>query len=180
MVGIFATEMSDAQVNAAMNEMQNNPEMAAGVYGMLAGMGFIFAIVGFIWYVLQVIAYWKIFAKAGEPGWKSIIPFYNTYTQFKITWKTSIFWLQLCLTALCGGLNAVASKSDSFILGLILAVVAIAIIVISILQDFKLSVSYGHGIGFTLGLIFFDPIFKLILGFGDSEYIGPEGIPSNR
>jgi len=36
--------------------------------------------------VLAIIALWKIFEKAGEPGWAAIIPFYNLYVLFKITW----------------------------------------------------------------------------------------------
>ena len=45
------------------------------------------------WYILQVVAYWQIFEKAGEPGWKAIIPCYNTYTQYKFTWNANIYWL---------------------------------------------------------------------------------------
>ena len=37
----------------------------------------IVSVAGIVWYVLQVVAYWKIFTKAGQPGWKSIIPVYN-------------------------------------------------------------------------------------------------------
>lgn len=46
---------------------------------LLASLGTIFILV-IGWYILQVVAYWKIFEKAGEPGWKAIVPFYNTYT----------------------------------------------------------------------------------------------------
>lgn len=42
------------------------------------------------------------------------------------------------------------------------------------IQMHKLSVSFGHGVGFTLGLIFLNPIFTLILAFGSSEYIGAQ------
>ncbi len=43
---------------------------------LLASLGTIFILV-IGWYILQVVAYWKIFEKAGEPGWKAIVPFYN-------------------------------------------------------------------------------------------------------
>ena len=56
---------------------------------LLAGLGTVFILV-IGWYILQAVAYWKIFEKAGEPGWKAIIPFYNTYTQYKFTWNTTI------------------------------------------------------------------------------------------
>ena len=42
-------------------------------------------------YVITVIAYWQIFKKAGEKGWKSLIPLYNSYIMYKISWKTSMF-----------------------------------------------------------------------------------------
>lgn len=44
-----------------------------------------YALFAFIFYILQVIAYWKIFTKAGEEGWKSIIPIYNGYVQYRLT-----------------------------------------------------------------------------------------------
>ena len=46
---------------------------------------------------LAIIAYWRIFVKAGEEGWKAIIPFYNAYTAMKLFWKTSIFWIGIGL-----------------------------------------------------------------------------------
>ena len=50
-----------------------------GLAGMIAGFA--------VWYILQVIAYWKIFEKAGKPGWHSIIPVLNTYDQYDISWN---------------------------------------------------------------------------------------------
>lgn len=94
-----------------------------------------YALFAFIFYILQVIAYWKIFTKAGEEGWKSIIPIYNGYVQYRLTWDVQYFWVAL----------------------------------------YKLACAYGHGIGFTIGLFFLNPLFMLILGFGDSEYMGPQG-----
>lgn len=48
--------------------------------------------------VLHYVATWRLFKKAGEQGWKSLIPFYNQYTLFKLTWKKSIFWIYLILS----------------------------------------------------------------------------------
>ena len=50
-----------------------------------------YALFAFIFYILQVIAYWKIFTKAGEEGWKSIIPIYNGYVQYRLTWDVQYF-----------------------------------------------------------------------------------------
>lgn len=47
--------------------------------------------------ILVIVAMWKIFKKAGEPGWKAIIPIYNNYILFKIVWDTKFFWISLGL-----------------------------------------------------------------------------------
>ena len=64
------------------------------------GMGLVLIVFALAWYILQVVAYWKIFTKAGEAGWKSIIPVYNTYTPYKMTWSASMFWIWLLCTCL--------------------------------------------------------------------------------
>ena len=56
----------------------------------LVGIGFSTILIVIIWYVLVVVASWHIFTKAGEPGWKSIIPIYNEYILYKISWKTQV------------------------------------------------------------------------------------------
>ncbi len=43
--------------------------------------------------VVQIVAYWKIFEKAGEPGWKAIIPVYSDYILYKIAWGVKPFWI---------------------------------------------------------------------------------------
>ncbi len=119
--------------------------------------------------ILQVVANWKIFEKAGEQGWKSLIPVYAEYILYKIAWDTKPFWILMGL----GILNMllcwipVAGVILSFIFG-ILAVI------IEVLCYVKLSKAFGHGGGFALGLILLSPIFFMILGFEDSEYIGPQ------
>ena len=40
---------------------------------------------------LTILANWLMFMKAGEAGWKSIIPVYNTYTAYKIAWTPNMF-----------------------------------------------------------------------------------------
>ena len=47
--------------------------------------------------ILQIIANWNIFTKAGEAGWKSLIPIYGDYVSYKIAWQTSYFWLSFIL-----------------------------------------------------------------------------------
>lgn len=101
--------------------------------------------------ILSIIAYWFIFEKAGEDGWKSLIPFYNTYILFKISWGNGwLFFLEL---------------------------IPIANIVILIIMLVKLSHAFGYGGGFATGLVFLPNIFLLILAFDASRYVGPNGVP---
>lgn len=111
--------------------------------GILVATG----IVGAILAVLGIIATWKIFKKADEPGWASIVPFYNSYVLFKITWGSG--WKFL------------------------LMLIPIVNVVIAVMTAFKLARSFGKGTGFGFGLLFLSFIFMLILGFGDAEYQGP-------
>ncbi|MCK5775942.1 MAG: signal peptidase I [Bacteroidales bacterium] len=108
-----------------------------------------FSIVFFI-AVLTIVAKWKVYEKAGQPGWASLIPFYNIYIILKIVGKPG-WWLLVII----------------FFppVGIFLAIWMINL----------LSKSFGRGIICTLGLIFLSPIFYLLLGFGDAKYIGPAG-----
>ena len=101
-----------------------------------------------IFWILLIIANWMIFTKAGEPGWKSIIPLYNMYIQYKIAWENG--WLFL------------------------LNIIPIVNIVISIVFEVKLAKAFGKSGTFAVGLIFLPNIFQLILGFGSARYIGPQ------
>lgn len=135
---------------------------------LLASLGSILIlIIG--WYILQVVAYWQIFEKAGEPGWKAIIPCYNTYTQYKFTWNANIYWFVLFGTVIGGML-----KSIDGIFSVLGSAILLAVTIINIVALNKLARAFGHGTGFTIGPFFLNPIFKLILGFGSDKYIGPQ------
>ncbi len=142
-----------------------------------------YVVVGFVvcivLYILQVIANWRIFTKAGEAGWKSIIPLVNSYTSFKIAWKTVYFWLSLLgviattvgyslLPAVDGSTAGSPAAMPLICCGLIVAGV------LNIVFCVKLSKAFGHGVGFALGLIFLNPVFLLILGLGGSQYVGAD------
>ncbi len=117
-----------------------------------------------------MIAQWRLFVKAGEPGWKCLIPIYNYYTQYKITWDGRMYFVLLILI----GISSALSNATG-VLAAVAGVVGIAMLIINVIENHKLSISYGHGIGFTVGLLLLHPIFMLILGFGGSQYIGPNG-----
>lgn len=112
--------------------------------------------------IAMIVAMWRIFTKAGEAGWKSLIPIYNFFVLYKIAWKQSALWLTFLVTVL----SMVCARS--FLLFLIFLIVAY---VLAIKFLHRLSKAFGKGILFTLGLIFFYPIFIMILGFGSAQYV---------
>lgn len=137
---------------------------------VLGGMYLIFA---FVWWILQIIANWIIFTKAGEAGWKSLIPIYGDYVSYKIAWQTSYFWLNFILGILLSYVSN-ANLNESMFLSLIVILLKIALTVINIMYCVKLARAFGRGIGFAIGLILLQPIFLLILGFGSDQYYGAD------
>ena len=123
-----------------------------------------------VWYILYVVAAWKIFTKAGEAGWKSIIPFYNTFIQYKISWNTRMFWV----TVLGLFIGKLAIDADNVFIVMLGSVIGMIALITNLIDTYKLSKAFGHGILFMLGLIFINPLFTLILGFGSSKYQGPQ------
>ena len=145
-----------------------------GIGGLLL-LGGIYLVFAFIWWLLQIIANWNIFTKAGEAGWKSIIPVYSDYISYKIAWQPSYFWLVFVLGIITSVANGMADPNgtNTTIL-LIVSLIRIILAIISILYCIKLLRAFGHGIGFAIGLIFLQPIFMLILGFGNDPYYGAD------
>lgn len=127
----------------AFNAAMNDPQMSEQV-GLLQniGMGFIALIVGLM--VFMYVCYWKIFVKAGHPGWASLVPFYNIYIWFKIVNKP-LWWI-------------------------LLLIIPIVNIIFAIKMVHALSTSFGKGVGFTIGLLFLPYVFMAILAFGDAKY----------
>ena len=96
--------------------------------------------------VLVVVAMWKVYEKAGKPGWAAIIPIYNIWVLLEIAGKPG-WWLIL------------------FFIPLVNLIIAIITLV-------ALAAKFGKGVGFAIGLIFLPFIFYPILGFGDAQYSG--------
>ncbi len=138
-------------------------------------MGLIYLVICVAWLVLQIVAWWKIFTKAGQPGWKCLIPVYNQYTQFKITWDPLYFWVMIALVigfVVLMPLGIFIGGIMGVLIGLLAVVAYVAAFVIGITATHRLSQAFGHGVGFTLGLLFLQPIFTLILGLGGDQYRG--------
>jgi hypothetical protein len=104
-------------------------------------------IVGLLIALLVIVAMWKVFTKAGQPGWASIIPIYNLYIWCKIVGRPW-WWILLMLIPFV-----------NFIIMIILCI--------------DLAKSFGKGAGFGLGIAFLGIIFLPILGFGSAQYQGP-------
>jgi ABC-type sulfate transport system permease subunit len=117
---------------------------SAGAIGIIFGIILVpFLIVSLI----SLIGMWKVYAKAGKPGWAVIIPIYSAIVLLEIVGKP-IWWIFLLLVP-C--------------LNIIFAVWIINL----------LSKSYGQGEGFTVGLLLLPFVFFPVLGFGNYQYLGP-------
>ena len=146
---------------------------SSSAIAILGGFFLVFSIVFLLLYVLLIIAMWKIFSKAGESGWKSLIPIYNVYIYFKIAGMKKYFWILVCSSIIVAIIQSILGK-EAAVSEIASSIFGIISCVFSIMHCFKLSKSFGKGIGYTLGLIFLPTIFTLILGFGSAEYIGSE------
>ena len=149
---------------------------------VLLGILATFGILMFIWWILQIIANWRVFTKAGESGWKSIIPVYSDYITFKISWTKgkTVFWIWLVGNILMSYGYAAQETAETAgtavgsVTGALFLIGTIAALVTTVMLALKKSQAFGHGVGFALGLLFLSPIFTMILGFGASGYLGPQ------
>ena len=127
-------------------------DSAAGILGVIAGLGTFAWVLSMAVTVLMIVSMWKVFTKAGKPGWAAIIPVYNTVVLFQISGLNP--WLIL--------------------LSIVPFVNFIAVPVLMILANVKLAKAFGKGGGFAVGLILLNAIFMPILAFSDAEYEGIE------
>lgn len=124
---------------------QNTPELDAAAGAAMAGLA-VFFIIYLAIIVLIVASMWKIFTKAGKPGWAAIVPIYNVIVILEIVGKP-IWWI-------------------------ILILIPFVNIIISFILANELAKAFGRGVGTTLGLIFLPFIFYPVLGFGSAQYQG--------
>lgn len=128
----------------------------SAAFGALGAFFGVIMIISIAVAILQIVAMWKLFTKAGEKGWKSIIPIYNLVIMYKISGVSP--WLLLI-----------------FLASFIPFIGTIAVIILNIYQTYQFSKSFGKDAGYTVGLIFLPVIFYMILAFGSAEYVGPGG-----
>lgn len=131
-------------------------------------------IIALIWIIIQIIATWRIFEKAGEGGWKSIIPFYNEYTLFRITFKQKyVAWIFLIGSLASTVLTVMMwGNKDPGMMKTVKDILVMVLGVMLLVRCFMLSKAFGHGFWFGLGIVFMERIYRMILGFSHDEYVG--------
>lgn len=99
-------------------------------------------LVGVVLLALLMVAVWRVFAKAGQPGWASLVPVYNLLVLLRIAGRPG-WWILLCFIPL---------------INLVVGVIALV----------GVARRFGKGTGFGIGLVFLPLVFYPILGFGSS------------
>ena len=112
--------------------------------GAAAAVGGVFMLVWLAIAVLVIAGLWKVFTKAGEPGWAAIVPLYNAIVLLKIAGKPA-WWI-------------------------ILFLIPFVNLIIAIMVGIALAQNFGKGTGYGLGLALLSPIFYPMLGFSDAQY----------
>jgi hypothetical protein len=166
---LLTAEEVSTELAEALKDVTKEQAFTGGtVLGMALGMAVTFGIIIFI---LQVIADWKIFTKAGVAGWKSLIPFLCDYEEYKLCWKGSLGLVAaICLAFINYVTTRVKSPNNGMVI--LMGVLGIVALVLSFLHSQRLSRAFGKGAGFGVGLFLLGPIFRLILGFGSARYVG--------
>lgn len=107
-------------------------------------MGAIVSLVYLVMIVAAIAGMWKVFEKAGQPGWAAIVPIYNLFVLLQIVNKPT-WWIVLLLLPLIN-------------------------IVILIIVTIALAEKFGKGGGFAVGMVFLPFVFYPMLGFGDERF----------
>lgn len=138
------------------------------------GTGFIIFFLAIM--IFLVIVQWKIFTKAGQPGWACLVPIYGAIVYFKIIGRSAAWLFVYIILGVLYGIGIFMAVQGSAAVGGVLAFIGIiTLIVISIIDTHRLSKSFGQGGGFTAGLILLSIVFYPMLAFGNYQYIGPNG-----
>jgi hypothetical protein len=114
------------------------------------GFGIVGGLIYLAIFIVLIAGYWKVFEKAGEPGWAAIVPIYNLYVMLKIAGKPA-WWLLLMLIPFVN-------------------------LVIAIMVNLEIAKRFGKSDGFGIGLTFLSFVFYPMLGFGDAVYQGGNGL----
>jgi len=101
--------------------------------------------------LIAIVAVWRVFTKAGQPGWAVLIPFYNIYVYSQVV-KRPGWWMLL------------------YFASIIPVVGSLAVLFVSIIDNLRLAKLFGKSSGFGVGIILLGVVFLPILAFGDADY----------
>jgi uncharacterized membrane protein YhaH (DUF805 family) len=110
-------------------------------------LNIVLLLIGLALVVLMVASMWRLFIKAGKPGWAAFVPFYNTYVLLQITGKPG-WWLLLFF-------------------------IPIVNFFVSVVVYYELVKCFGKGVGFLILLVVVPMVAYPLLAFGDAEYHAP-------
>lgn len=132
-----------------------------------------------VW-IAPIIANWFIYRKAGDEGWKAVIPIYSQYTLYKLAWDKNVYWFKLLFSILFWVSMIMFRDPQNMqyrlIWGIILLITYAVLVVFHVFVQIHLSKAFGHNGKFAVGLIFVNTVFSCILGFGKAQYIGIQPI----
>jgi hypothetical protein len=112
------------------------------------GAGFLVVLlIALIVAAIEIASLWIVFTKAGEKGWKAIIPIWSNIVQMRIIGRP-VWWV-------------------------ILLFIPFVNFIVLIIVYLDLAKAFGKGVGFGIGLVFLPFIFMPLLAFGDARYTGP-------
>ena len=154
----------------------NSAVTAAGTSGLELFAMFL-PLLLMLFVILILIAWCKLFRKAGLPWERMFVPVYSSYWMYKIAGAKKIFWTNLIISIVMMLSSAIilpfmnSADSAVVVVSLLCLALVVTVLVLYCVYCVKLSKAFGHGGGFAFGLIVLYPIFIMILGFGSSEYV---------
>lgn len=127
--------------------------------------------------IFSIVCWWKLFTKAGKPGWGSLIPIYNTILMLDVagmSWKWILApFISVIVVFLGAILGALLDIPVLIIVGFIIFVIMLIMYYIAFvfMLPFKVARNFGKGDGFAILTVFFSPICYAILAFGDAVHV---------
>lgn len=126
----------------------------------LGGFFLVVTLIALVVAVIMIISMWKIFTKAGEDGWKSLIPFYNGWILAELAGKPG-WWGLVSLVSIIGFIPVLGWIAD------------IAVIVVYVMIYLSLAKAFNKSTGFGVCMLLFPYVTFPMLAFGSAKYAGP-------
>lgn len=151
----------------------------AGVAGgLIAGIMMfmvVIIIISLVIEILKLIGTWKMLTKAGESGWKSLIPFYNQWILCKVAGISPYWVLEIIVVSMINSvLNGILGSN---VISVILSLIVYAnTIYFWVILSISLAKSFGKDTGFGVATVFFSFITYPMMGMGSATYAGPTPI----